>query len=114
MEIKDLSKDDDVFTHIALMGKLDIAGVGAVEMKFLGYTAARKKNAIVDLSEVSFMGSMGLRIFFSAAKALALEKKKLILLRPHPMVNEVLEASGIGSVAVITQDSGEAVIAAKA
>jgi sigma-B regulation protein RsbU (phosphoserine phosphatase) len=90
MELKVISTDD-AYTHLALSGKLDILGVGEIENKFIGYTAARKKNALVDLSGVTFMGSMGLRIFLSAARSLSLEKKSLILLNPQPLVNEVLE-----------------------
>jgi len=114
MELKPVSTNDDSYMHIALAGKLDIAGVGAIENKFLGYTAAQKKNCIIDLSGVTFMGSMGLRIFFSSAKSLGMEKKKLILLNPDPLVQEVLEASGITSVAPLTHDAGEAVALAKA
>ncbi|MCE0498680.1 MAG: STAS domain-containing protein [Methylacidiphilales bacterium] len=113
MELKVITADD-AYTHLALIGKLDILGVGEVENKFIGYTAARKKSAVVDLSGITFMGSMGLRIFLSAAKALNLEKKKLILLNPQPLVNEVLEASGIGDVVMITSDTDAAVAAAKA
>jgi anti-anti-sigma factor len=113
MELKVINADD-VYTHLALIGKLDIIGVGNVENKFIGFTAARKKSAIIDLSGVTFMGSMGLRIFLSAAKALSLDKKKLILLNPQPLVKEVLEASGIGDVVVITDNTDEAVALAKA
>ena len=112
MELKVISTDD-AYTHLALSGKLDVLGVGAIENKFVGYTVARKKNALIDMSGVTFMGSMGLRIFLSAAKALSLEKKKLILLNPQPLVNEVLEGSGIGDVVTIATDSAAAVAAAK-
>jgi anti-anti-sigma factor len=105
---------DGTYTHIALVGKLDIAGVGQMENKFIGYTVASKKNSIVDLSGVTFLGSMGLRIFLSSAKALNLEKKKLILLNPLPLVNEVLEASGIGDVVAIEHDAAAALAKAKA
>lgn len=113
MELKVIAADD-AYTHLALSGKLDILGVGEIENKFIGYTAARKKSAVVDLSGVTFLGSMGLRIFLSVAKPLSLEKKKLILLNPQPLVNEVLEASGIGDVVMITTDSAAALAAAKA
>ena len=112
MELKVIATDD-AYTHLALIGKLDILGVGEIEHKFIGYTAARKRSTVVDLSGVTFMGSMGLRIFLSAAKALSLEKKKLILLNPQPLVNEVLEGSGIGDVVTIATDSAAAVAAAK-
>jgi anti-sigma B factor antagonist len=112
MELRVITADD-AYTHLALSGKLDILGVGEIENKFIGYTAARKKSAVVDISGVTFLGSMGLRIFLSSAKALNLEKKKLILFNPTPLVNEVLDASGIGDVVLITNDSAAALAAAK-
>jgi len=113
MELKVITADD-AYTHIALSGKLDILGVGAIENKFIGYTAARKKNAIVDISEVTFMGSMGLRIFLSAARSLNMEKKTLILLNPQPLVNEVLETSGIQDAVTIEHNAESALNKAKA
>ena len=113
MELKVITTDD-VYTHIALSGKLDVLGVGEIENKFIGYTAARKKNALVDQSGVTFMGSMGLRIFLSSARSLGLEKKSLILLNPQPLVNEVLDASGIEDVVIIEHDVESALAKARA
>ena len=113
MELKVINTDD-VYTHLALSGKLDVMGVGEIENKFIGYTAARKKNALVDISGVTFMGSMGLRIFLSAARSLSLEKKLLILLNPQPLVNEVLEASGIQDAVIIEHNAESALGKARA
>jgi anti-sigma B factor antagonist len=113
MEIKALHTDD-TYTHIALIGKLDVGSVNEIENKFLGYTSARKKNTLVDISEVTFLGSMGLRIILDAAKSLAREKKQLILLNPQPLVAEVLEASGISELVSIQTDSAAALAMVKA
>jgi anti-sigma B factor antagonist len=113
MELKVISTDD-THTHLALSGKLDIAGVGAIENKFIGFTAARKKSAIIDMSEVTFMGSMGLRLFLSAAKSLNLEHKKIILLNPQPLVKDVLDASGIEDIVSVENDPAIALSKAKA
>ncbi len=108
MEIK-IIEMDDTYTHIALAGRLDVIGAGEIENKFVGFVVARKKNAVVDLSGVSFMGSMGIRVVISAAKALGLESKILILLNPQPLVKEVLDASGIGTLIAIMDDETAAV-----
>lgn len=112
MEIKEL-QTDGTYTHIALTGKLDVGGVGEIENKFLGFTSARKKSAVVDLSGVVFLGSMGLRIFLDAAKSLNREGKKLVLLNPTPLVGQVLEASGIGDIIPIEADAAAATAQAK-
>ena len=108
MEIK-IIEMDETYTHIALSGRLDVIGAGEIENKFIGFVVARKKNAVVDLSEVSFLGSMGIRVIISAAKALGLENKILILLKPKPLVKEVLDASGIGTLIAIEDDEAVAV-----
>ena len=109
MQIRELSSNED-YTHLALIGRLDIIGVGEIENKFIGYTASRKKSAVVDLSGVSFLGSMGLRVFLSAAKALALDKKKLVLFAAPPLVKDVLSSSGIDEV-IPVEDTLEAALA---
>jgi anti-anti-sigma factor len=109
-----LIQSDDAYSHIALIGKLDVGGVGEIENKFLSNTAGKKKSAVVDISGVNFLGSMGLRIILDAAKTLARDGKKLILLNPQPLVNEVLEASGIGELVSIQNDAAAAVAEARA
>ena len=101
---------DATYTHIAISGKLDIAGVAEIENHFIEVTAGRKVSAIIDVSGVTFTGSMGLRLFLRASKSLSQEKKKLILLDPQPMVNEVLVDSGIKGV-VAVEKSLEAALA---
>ena len=112
MEIKIIEMDDTI-THIALIGRLDVIGAGEIENKFIGFAAARKQNTVVDLAEVSFLGSMGLRLFISAAKALGLEGKKLVLANARPLVKDVLDASGIGTLIPIESDTESALTAAR-
>ena len=113
MELKVISADD-VYTHLALSGKLDILGVGEIENKFIGYTAARKKNALVDISGMTHTGSMGLRLFLRASRDLSTVKKSLILLNPQPMVNDVIEESGIRRVIPVEHDAESALKKARA
>ncbi len=112
MEIKIIEMDDS-YTHLALVGRLDVIGAGEIENKFIGFSAARKKNTVADLAEVSFLGSMGIRIFMSTAKALGLEGKKLILVNPQPEVSKVLEVSGILTFIPLAADTAAAVALTK-
>jgi len=112
MELK-VIKDDATYIHVALIGKMDVAGVQEIEGKFISLIAASKRNLLVDISEVSFMGSMGLRVFLTAAKSLSWSKKSLILLHPQPMVDEVLEASSFHDVVVIEHNLEAALLKAK-
>jgi anti-sigma B factor antagonist len=113
MELNVINTDDS-YTHLSLSGKMDVSGVREIEQKFIELISAGTKNALVDISDVSFIGSMGLRVFLTAAKSLSWEKKSLILLSPQPLVNEVLEASGFQDVVLIEHNAKTAVSKAKA
>ena len=104
---------DETYTHLALTGKMDVMGVNDIEASFLQAVVTPGRNAIVDLSGVTFLGSMGIRVFLSAAKSLAREQKKLILLHPQPLVNDVLNASGIGVILIIAHDTDSALAQAQ-
>ncbi len=108
MEMK-VIQNDGAYTHVALSGKMDVAGVQDIEGPFINLIASSKKNTLVDIADVSFVGSMGLRVFLSAAKSLSWEKKSLILVKPQPMVNEVLEASSFQDIVIIEQNMKSAV-----
>ncbi len=104
MELTEI-KSDGTFIHLALSGKMDVSGVQDIESRFISLIATAKKNALVDISDVSFVGSMGLRVFLSAAKSLSWEKKSLILLQPQPLVREVLEAASFQDVVAIENNT---------
>ena len=57
LEIKNQS---DQITHLALRGRIDTAGVGQVELKFTSHTVPRAKPLLLDMSEVTFLSSLGL------------------------------------------------------
>ena len=86
---------DDRITHLAIVGKLDVAGLHAIDVKFHGYTAARRKPTLVDLSGLEFITSLGMGMFVSCARSLQRYGAKMVLLNPQPQVEEVLRAVGI-------------------
>ncbi|MCE0523879.1 MAG: STAS domain-containing protein [Methylacidiphilales bacterium] len=112
MEIKVIHTGDD-YTHLALCGRMDVTGVNEIEAQFLTLTAERKLSAVIDISEVSFTGSSGLRLFLRAVKTLHKEKKVLILLNPQPMLKAVLLDSGIQDTVIIEKNLESAISRAK-
>jgi anti-sigma B factor antagonist len=86
---------DDRLTHLAIVGRLDIAGLHAIDVKFHGYTAARHRPALVDISGLEFITSLGMGMFVSCARSLQRWGAKMVLLNPRPEVEEVLKAVGI-------------------
>ena len=70
--------------------------------------------AVVDMSGVGFVGSMGVGMFISCAKALAKKNGKLVLFAAQPAVQQVLEVAGLNSITPIVADIDAALAAALA
>ena len=83
---------------IKLIGKLDIMGVGEIETKFAGYSGGDKARVVVDLSDVDFLASIGIRLLTLNAKSVASRGGRMVLLRPTPDVRSVLEITGIPAI----------------
>jgi anti-anti-sigma factor len=80
---------------INLSGRMDIEGVGQIETRFSGMTAAPRMSIVVDMSGVPYMSSIGIRALLINAKAVSRRGGKLVLLSPQPDVKNVLMTSGI-------------------
>jgi anti-sigma B factor antagonist len=102
LEIKNQS---DQITHLALRGRLDTTGVGEVELKFTSHTVPRAKPLLLDMSEVTFLSSLGLRMLLTVARALDRRGAKTVLLSPQPAVREVLKVSGFDQIIPIHNDN---------
>ncbi len=83
---------------IKLSGRLDILGTGAIETKFSGYCAGENPRVVVDLSDVDFLASIGIRLLVLTAKSVATRGGKMVLLNPTPEVQSVLEITGIPAI----------------
>lgn len=106
MELKTFDAGNSI-VGVGLSGSLDIAGVGEIELEF-AKTAASGKSMIVDLSEVTFLASLGMRMLLSAAKKLHADGSKMILVAPQPSVRAALETVGFQMLLPIAQTVDEA------
>jgi anti-anti-sigma factor len=97
-------------TRVLLDGRLDIQGAAAIDLR-MNVLAGSSKFLLVDLSNVSFLGSMGLRSIVVPAQAVRRRGGKVALFGPVPMVEEVLKASNIHEVIPIFHDLDAAVAA---
>jgi anti-anti-sigma factor len=92
------SELDNNIRMIKLIGKLDIIGVGQIETKFAGYCGGEKARVVVDLSEVDFLASIGIRLLTLTAKSIASRGGRMVLLNPTADVQHVLEVTGIPAI----------------
>ncbi len=98
--------------EVALGGRLDTPGVAQIELRFTASLVPRAARAIVDLSKVEFIGSMGIRMFITVARALAKKQGKLILYAPQALVKEVFDTVSLGEIIPVKPDMISALTAA--
>jgi len=93
IEFEDVS---DTFRRIKLSGRLDIPGTEAISIKFTNLAAAAARRVVVDLTEVSFLASIGIRELISSAKALQQRGGRMILfVGDNAGVSKTLEVTGV-------------------
>lgn len=92
MELNVIEEADNL-THLVLVGRLDLAGVQKVELAFVTHTGARRKDTIVDVSQMPFVASLGLGMLLNAAKSLHRHHARLILVGAQEMVLVALKAA---------------------
>lgn len=107
MDLKVIRGDAEV-THIALSGKLDVEGEEKIGDEFRHLVDSSNTHFLVDMSQVSYLASLGIRLLFVGAKSLAGDGKKMVVLNPQPMVEETLLNSGTARLIPITHDADEA------
>ena len=91
-------------TRIALSGRLDIEGTRSIDDRFAFLTTTRPKKIVVDLSDVSFLASIGIRLLLTSARAQQQRGGKVVLASPQPSVRKVLEAAGIDQLIALLDD----------
>lgn len=95
---------DDNMTLLSMEGKLDADGVQKIESQFLEYTSNRKKPTVVNMADVSFLASLGIRMLMFSALALHRLGAKLVVLCPQPLVEKTLRATGMHAFIPISHD----------
>jgi anti-anti-sigma factor len=86
----------DGVTRAALVGRMDIDGALSVDEQFRGL-ASLKRAIVVDLAELTFMASMGLRTMVVAARSLNKTGGRMVFANAQNNVERVLETSGLGA-----------------
>jgi anti-sigma B factor antagonist len=109
---EDVSTSDGTpptYRRVRLGGRLDMVGMEEIALRFTSLTAAKAGRVLVDMSEVSFLASIGIRSIINSARALDAKGGRMVLLVPdNSNVRETLETTGIGEVIPIRADEREA------
>lgn len=106
MQIDAETLEGDV-RKINLSGRMDVQGTQEIDLKFSGFTA-NQNAVIVDLSQVDFLSSIGIRTLMINAKAMRQRGGRMVLLNPAPPVTSVLEMAGIDTLIPVFRSVDEA------
>lgn len=93
MEIR--SETADGFSCIYLEGRLDIAGTQSVDLKVTTLTSTKREPVMVDITEVDFISSIGIRMLATNAKTLNGYGARMVLVNPQKAVLDVLQQAGL-------------------
>jgi anti-anti-sigma factor len=107
MELRIGECDGDV-SRIALVGILDLIAVGQIETRLMAATVAHGRHAIIDLSELTFIASLGMGVLVTAHKGLKRKGARLVLLNPQADVEAALVAARLHGILPIVRGEAEA------
>ena len=105
----EVSQLADNLSCVRVNGRLDSAGVDQGELRFSAAVVAPGRNTVVDLSGVSFLASMGIRLFITSARALNQKGARMVLFGPSEMVQTVLEHVALDQIIPIVASQDEAI-----
>jgi len=95
--------------RIVISGRLDMPGTDSVAAQLAELTAAPKKAVIVDLSQLKFLASIGIRALISSAKDVQKRGGKMALVvNRASTVMMSLEATGVDELIPVFGNSSEA------
>lgn len=106
MEIREELLDGDIY-RICLSGRMDIEGVAQIEKKFAELTGEPRQRIAVDMSDVPYMSSIGIRALLINAKAVTRRGGKYVIMAPQAEVLDVLKVSGIDQLITVCADREE-------
>jgi anti-anti-sigma factor len=95
--------------RIWLSGRLDTAGSEEIAEQLATLAASARRGVVVDLSQVTFLSSMGIRALISAAKARQANGGRMVLLVDgSDVVVRTLEATGVNELIPVYDDAEDA------
>ena len=94
---------DDAAATLRLVGELDLHGQ-AYAAEALRSRTASDSDLTLDLSDLGFIDSSGIRVLISAHKELSRHGRKLVLSAPRPTVKRVFDLLGLDRVGIEIRD----------
>jgi anti-sigma B factor antagonist len=108
MDLQIVQQPDPALHVVTLRGRLDTAGVDAIETRFAAITSAGGRHALIDLAGVEVLTSMGIRMLLSAARSMSARHTRLVLFGARDLVRDVLDIAAIDSLVPHAADEAAA------
>ena len=96
-------------TCVRLSGRLDAPGAGSIDTPFTAAVVAQARDAVVDLSGVSFVASMGIRLLIASARGLSLKGANMVLFGAQDLVYTALDQAALDQIIPIVATESEAI-----
>ena len=107
MDISEDRKADALI--LALSGKLDATTAKPFEDKVLGVINSGTQRLVLDLSQLEYVSSSGLRVFLLAAKRLQGTEGKIVFCGLQDHIRQVFDLAGFSSILSIYGSRDEAI-----
>ncbi|MEP6895969.1 MAG: STAS domain-containing protein [Chloroflexota bacterium] len=98
------SELDNGIRMIKMAGRLDLEGTNTIEKQFVQYCAGENVFILVDLSQVSYLSSIGIPMLITSAKAVGNRGGRMALLNPQANVRSVMDITGVSNMIRIYKD----------
>ncbi|RGE45667.1 anti-sigma factor antagonist [Comamonas testosteroni] len=93
---------------IALQGQVNSSNAATVETEVLDVVQKGARNVLLNMTELSYISSAGLRVVLVLAKRLKQAGGKLVIYGMQPHVREVFDVSGFLAILNVTATRAEA------
>jgi stage II sporulation protein AA (anti-sigma F factor antagonist) len=93
---------------LTLKGRLDADGTDKMAGLLAGYIDRGERRVVLDLSQVDYISSVGLRALMLVAKRLAPLDGRLVLCAPQAQIRHLLDVAGFSSMFSIAATRDEA------
>jgi len=105
--------EKDGITHVVLSGRLDTAGATKLEVGFTAAVVTPNRPAVVDLSGVTFIASLGVRLLFSTARGLSRRNAKMAVFGACGPVRDVLDTVSLAELVPVAVSEKDAIAAVR-
>jgi len=95
-------------TCVRLIGRLDAPGADQIGSRFSAAVVSPGRNAVVDLSGVSFIASLGMRLLIASARGLGTKGATMVVFAAPELVQNALEQAAMDQIIAIVDSEAAA------